>query len=127
MLLTPTEEIHDIQSGPQSRDLNIPLLPTEAIEPHRAPSIPTSRRKLSDDAFLATFGEPKGPTPRVLRPRPKSGSSVLRARASTTAKILAARLKRLTLAARKTPRTRLNPTVRQGRALDDWTQWLDAI
>ena len=30
-------------------------------------------------------------------------------------------------AARKTPRTRLNPTARQARDLDDWPQWLDAI
>ena len=88
---------------------------------------PKTWRKLSDDTFLATFGESKGPTPCALRPRPKTGSSILRARASTTATVLAARLERLTLAARKTPRTRLNFTARQARDLNDWPHWLDAI
>jgi hypothetical protein len=42
-------------------------------------------------------------------------------------KVLTARMERLSMAAKKAPRTRLNPTVKQARELEDWPQWLRAI
>ena len=59
--------------------------------------------------------------------RPRSGRSVLQASSQSTARALAARLERLILAAKRIPRTRLNPTVRQATTLEDWPAWLDAI
>jgi hypothetical protein len=37
------------------------------------------------------------------------------------------RMERCALAAKRTPRTRLNPTVHQAKELDDWSRWLTAI
>ena len=35
-------------------------------------------------------------------------------------------MERLSLAARRVPRTRANPTLKQARVLSDWNQWLAA-
>jgi hypothetical protein len=129
-VISPSPE-YDLISTQQAQETlcappacSSPLLDSPT-EPDLVSSNPSLKGKLSDEEFLNVFGVPKGPTPRVLRPR--SGRSVLQASLQSTARVLAARLERLILAAKRIPRTRLNATVRQAMTLEDWPAWLEAI
>ena len=82
------------------------------------------------DPFEERWGEPRGPVPRVLRDRPVKPVkplSTLKASKRSSAIALSARMERLSLAARRIPRARAYPTLRQAQALYDWPQWLAAV
>jgi hypothetical protein len=96
-------------------------------DPQDLPAPATKSGKLSDAEFLEKFGVPKGPAPVTLRQRKKKGHRVLHVSHQTSMRVLTARMERLALATKKVPRTRLNPTVKQARELEDWPMWMRAI
>ena len=97
---SPEQELLSSQQE-QEASCDPPVCPSPVSdvprEPDPAPSQPCLKGRLSDDEFLTVFAVPKGPTPRVLRTL--KVRSVFQARSQSTARVLAARLERLTLAA----------------------------